>query len=506
MKKQFGFIILISFLLFAVPDCKPQKESIDRKPAVAGAFYPGGKDDLQQTLRALFAGARPKQVQDTLLAVIAPHAGYVFSGEVAASAFNQIDSEHTYDNIFVIGSSHRIAFEGASVYTQGDFLTPLGAVTVNRDVGERLISEHKIFSNRMDAHITEHSLEVQLPFLQYHLRKAFRVVPVVIGAQNPETCRAIARALKPYFNSRNLFVISTDFSHYPSYASARKTDSASAKILCANSSETMMRWMKDLENHQIPNLATGLCGWSSVLTLMYLTETDSAISYRMIQYKNSGDSEYGDTSRCVGYWALAVSKTINREKTNTMDFKLTDQEKKNLLRIARLTIEKYVTDKSVPAIDTSWLTEALKTKCGAFVTLHKHQQLRGCIGRFGAEEPLYKVVQEMAIAAATQDYRFTPVTPDEVKNLEVEISVLTPMRKVQSADDVELGKHGIYIKKGFRGGTFLPQVATETGWTKEEFLGYCSRDKAGLGWDGWKDAELYVYEALVFNEADWAKE
>jgi len=131
--------------------------------------------------------------------------------------------------------------------------------------------------------------------------------------------------------------------------------------------------------------------------------------------------------------------------------------------------------------------------------------LRGCIGRFEPDEPLYRVVQEMAIAAATEDYRFPPVTPQELGELDIEISVLTPLRKISSIDEIQLGRHGIYIKKGGRAGTFLPQVATETGWSKEEFLGYCARDKAGLGWNGWKDADIYVYEALVFSEQEFSK-
>jgi AmmeMemoRadiSam system protein A len=153
-----------------------------------------------------------------------------------------------------------------------------------------------------------------------------------------------------------------------------------------------------------------------------------------------------------------------------------------------------------PEIDEKNLSPILKTNCGAFVTLKKNGNLRGCIGRFDASEPLYKVVQEMAIASSTQDTRFLPVESNEIPELEIEISVLTPMRRISTIDEFELGKHGIYMRKGYRSGTFLPQVAAETGWTKEEFLGHCAQDKAGFGWNGWKDAELFVYEALVFGE------
>ena len=143
---------------------------------------------------------------------------------------------------------------------------------------------------------------------------------------------------------------------------------------------------------------------------------------------------------------------------------------------------------------------ALQKKAGAFVTLHTSGKLRGCIGRFDVDEPLYKIVQEMAIASATRDYRFAPVTAAELSEINIEISVLTPLRKIQSIDEIVLGKHGIYIKKGMQSGTFLPQVATDTKWSLEEFLGHCARDKAGIGWDGWKDAEIFIYEAIVFSE------
>ena len=151
------------------------------------------------------------------------------------------------------------------------------------------------------------------------------------------------------------------------------------------------------------------------------------------------------------------------------------------------------------------MTKTLKKSCGAFVTLHKEGKLRGCIGRFVADEPLYEIVQKMSVAAATEDRRFPVVESNELKELDLEISVLTPLKKIDSIDEIEMGKHGIYIKKGFASGTFLPQVAIETGWTKEEFLGYCARNKAGLGWDGWKDADIYIYEALVFDEEELKK-
>jgi hypothetical protein len=198
----------------------------------------------------------------------------------------------------------------------------------------------------------------------------------------------------------------------------------------------------------------------------------------------------------VGYYALSVLQ----EKQNTL--LLTDADRQELLHIARNTIRAYLMESVVPAVDTVSLSKSLLNKAGAFVTLKKADELRGCIGHFEADKPLYKIVQQMAIAAASQDYRFDPVTQAEMKQIHIEISVLTPMHKISNVNEIRLGTDGIYIKKGSRSGTFLPQVATETHWDLEEFLGHCARDKAGIGWDGWKDkdAEVFVYQAFVFGE------
>ena len=497
MLKTKTLTILASCFLLLCADCRSQGERVDRQPAVAGSFYPAKQEELDAMLKQLFKNAVPsKNIQNTL-AIICPHAGYVFSGEVAASAFNQIDPEKTYENIFVIGSSHHIAFEGASIYSQGNFITPLGTVKVNTELADRLIKKSTVFSNRTDAHDREHCLEVQLPFLQYRLKKDFKIIPIVLGTQSPETCRRIAGELRPYLNAKNLFVISTDFSHYPSYDDAKIVDKATVDAILTNSPENLIRSMAGYEQKGISNLATCLCGWTSVLTALYMTEGNSEMKFTHIQYKNSGDTEYGEKNRVVGYNAIAISMKGKKERT---EFTLTEKDKKDLLAIARNTVEQYVKKSTKPDIEEKKLSPIVKTNCGAFVTLKKHGSLRGCIGRFDASEPLYKVVQEMAIASSTQDYRFSPVEPAEIPELEIEISVLTPMRRISTIDEVELGRHGIYIKKGNRSGTFLPQVAAETGWTKEEFLGHCAQDKAGIGWDGWKDAELFVYEALVFGE------
>lgn len=501
-KKYFSLFVIYSVVIFIGCSAQENKdkgqlysELHNRKPAVAGQFYPASKNDLSKTLENLFSEAETTKIEN-VLAIISPHAGYVYSGGVAASSFNQVNPDRTYENVFVIASSHTVHYKGASLYLPGNYETPLGEVKVNLDLVNMLINENDFFSYVPQAHVSEHSLEVQLPFLQYHLKNDFKFVPIVIGTQSKSECQKMAKALQPYFNENNLFVISSDFSHYPAYEEANKWDKMSADAILLNDPDEFFKAINDKQDDHVKNLATRACGWSSVLTLLYLTQNLPDIEYCHIEYKNSGDTDFGDKSRVVGYHAIVVSKSSSAKSGH---FHLTDQDKNDLLEIARNTVNSYIESGIIPDLEENY-SDILNTHCGAFVTLNKNHKLRGCIGRFTADQPLYEIVQQIAIASSTQDSRFEPVKKLELEEIEIEISVLTPMKKINSIDEIQLGKHGIYITKGYQSGTFLPQVATETGWNLKEFLGHCARDKAGLGWDGWKDADIYIYEATVFSE------
>jgi AmmeMemoRadiSam system protein B/AmmeMemoRadiSam system protein A len=503
-KIQSWFWLVLIFVLIE-SGCRSQESNttpdlVDRPMAAAGSFYPSDPGQLRTMLEDMFSEAKPSSVKN-VIAIICPHAGYEFSGTVAASSYNQLDPKKQYDNVFVIGSSHHVSFMGASIYNIGNYQTPLGTIKVNIELANKLIKENAVFTYNPDADRNEHSVEVQLPFLQYRLKNHFTLVPIILGTQSAESCRKIAKALKPYMNGRNLFVISSDFSHYPPYADAVAVDKRTCDAILSNQPDNLLNTLKENEEKNVTNLATSLCGWTSVLTLLYMTEGDDGITMTPVHYQNSGDSKYKDKSQVVGYWSIALSKS---EKTVTVSqsFNLTTNDKKELLKIARTTLEEYIRNKKTPEINASGFSSTLKASSGAFVTLKEDGALRGCIGRFIVDVPLWKVVQQMAIASATQDNRFPPVDPKEIDKISIEISVLSPMKKISSIDEIVLGKHGIYITKGYYSGTFLPQVATETGWSKEDFLGHCSQDKAGLGWNGWKDADLYIYEAAVFSEKE----
>lgn len=491
-------------------------ETIDRKPAVAGQFYPANPDRLHQELKNLFSNALPRKHRQ-VRAIISPHAGYVFSGKVAASVFSQIDGNASYKRIFLIASSHQEHFEGAAIYCDGDFIMPYGKERVDTKFGRELVELFPdIFTADRHAHQKEHSLEVQLPFLHEVLKTDYRIVPIILGTSSPLVCKKIAKALKTWFNPDNLFIISSDFSHYPNDTDARNIDNLTKEAILSNQPEKLLGTLAENTKKHVPHLLTSLCGWTSVLTLLYMTTGNESIVYSAIDYSNSSDSPlYGDSGRVVGYWGLAISeepppgifeedgyteKESAKNAPAKNKFELSESDKNILLELARKTLEEKVRNGKMLIPDSTGFTQNLKTCCGAFVSLHINGKLRGCIGRLVGNIPLYKMIQEMAVSSALHDPRFRPVSPDELSAIDLELSVLSPLQKISGIGDIQLGKHGIYLMKGQSSGVFLPQVAMETGWSLEEFLGHCARDKAGLDWDGWKTAEIFIFTATVFWE------
>ena len=432
-------------------------------------------------------------------AMIVPHAGYVFSGEVAASAFSRIPRGHSYRRIFLIGPSHRVGFSGASVDTFYSFAeTPLGRVPVDVSLGEELIRNGKgAFTFRHDAHDLEHCLEVQLPFLQMAFEEVPPIVPIVIGTERLTTLRQIAGFLEPYFNEENLFVISSDFSHYPSYDDARTSDLYMADVITSGGLEEFLDALAHISRMDYAGLDTAACGACAIAVLQAMMDDEGRDLFEVehVMYRNSGDTLYGDKTKVVGYNSIVVTR---HGDDRLFDF--TEAEKKRMVAAARASIYsclglEYDGDDSPIGI--------LKEKgYGVFVTLNLGGRLRGCIGRFTSTSSLYSTIREMARSAAFSDPRFPPLTVKEAPEVEIEVSVLSPLKKIESVDEFKLGRDGIYMTKGYRHGTFLPQVAKETGWNTEEFLGHCARDKAGIGYYGWKDAELYTYQTEVVKESD----
>ena len=503
-------VSIVLAIILMMNSCNGQtKEPVVRPTTQANRFYDGNAQRLSQEVDSFLALHRGSADSRRVAALIVPHAGYYYSGNVAASAYMALNPKKPYKRIFLLGPSHHEWLDGASVNTEADYYaTPLGNVKVDRETGMALTTtdgtdltdSEKVFFYRPEAHDREHCLEVQLPFLQRRLGDVPPIVPIIISTNDFQKLSRMAETLKPYFTDENLFVISSDFSHYPRYEDAYEADGKTGKAIESGDVGRFIAAIEENARSGKRNLATSACGEFAIITLMLML--DSIYEVKHLMYQNSGDIGDTDHSRVVGYHSFAIlhngNDGIGRTRTNT-DFVLSDNDKKKLKEIALNSIKDSLDGKSV-SVSVSPMQEypMLSKKCGAFVSLHKHGHLRGCIGHFGEDIPLYEIVAEMARAAAFEDPRFMPVSREELDAIDIEISVLTPMRRIQSLDEFELHRHGIYIRKGYRSGTFLPQVADEVNWTKEEFVGHCSQDKAGLGWNGWKDAELYVYEAIVF--------
>lgn len=497
-----GIIIILTIILilpfWLVKNKKKEKmeekksSKIIRPPAVAGAFYPADKEELNQTLTNLLNQSEKISAEGKLRILIVPHAGIQYSGPTAAAGFKQAEGKN-YKRIIILGASHRAWFNHAAVFAEGSWETPLGIVEIDQDLAKKILDEEKKITPDPQPHQLEHSLEVELIFLQKIL-KDFKIVPILVSQTDEELINNLAEKITKNFNEETLLVISTDLSHYPSWEIAKKVDQQTIEAILSGKLEDFNRVVSEVESAGYPHLETALCGREAVKVALKVGQM-LKVNWQKIKYENSGDTA-GEKSQVVGYAAIGGwSKTIAG-----IEEYLSEEEKQEALKIARKTLEEYLKNGKIPNL-TSDLPGLLKP-LGCFVTLRKHGELRGCIGEFEPKDPLYKVIQRMAIAAATDDPRFPPVNFEELSEIKIEISVMTPKRKISDWQEIELGKHGVVIQKGFRSGTFLPQVATETGWSKEEFLSQLCWQKAGLPPDCYKDPEvnLYVFEAQVFEE------
>jgi AmmeMemoRadiSam system protein B/AmmeMemoRadiSam system protein A len=469
-----------------------------RESVIAGSWYPGNSSRLQREVQDYVSKASTVDLKGQLIALISPHAGYRYSGQVAAYAYKLL-GERKFSSVVVIAPSHRSYFRGVSVYDRGGYRTPLGVIPLDRE----LISVVKQRESRIEyvpeAHSQEHSLEIQLPFLQVLMPDA-KLVPLVMGNQDFETCKWLAEAVADSIENKSVLVVaSSDLSHFHPYKQAKRLD------------QVVLDKVNDFDPQGLSDdLANGLCeacGGGPMVTAMLIARRLGANKSRVLHYANSGDVT-GDHSGVVGYMAAALwadsNKSKGKESKNKkvgVNLGLTSEEKVQLLEIARDVVESHCRGKKKPEFMVD--SPTLKETRGAFVTLHKKGKLRGCIGHIRAKEPLVKTIVEMAEAAAFHDPRFPPVSLKELELLEYEISVLTPLQRIKEVDEIEVGKHGIYMKRGSCSGLLLPQVATEWGWDRTTFLEHTCT-KAGLPEDAWKDkkTEIYIFSADVFSADD----
>lgn len=500
-----GALFLFTAAVLTVLIFHASAPASDRKPVrrsiLAGTWYPTDPEELRSTLRGFLERAPladPLPSAAPLVGIVAPHAGIRYSGSVAAYAYKVVQ-KYPAGTVVILAPSHRVPFSGIAVTRQGAFETPLGRVPLDTEFIEALLKANSDVRDFPEAHAQEHAVEIQLPFLQTVL-PSFRLVPLVMGNLSWNTCEKLAQALNALSSShRFLVVASTDLSHYHSEKEARTLD------------ERLLGRLKRMEPRELfEDLASGACeacGAGPLVTLMLYARKTGAQDMRILKYGTSADVTE-DRNRVVGYAAAVVFKTSDDtgSKSDSVPASyfpgtaLSPERKARLKDIARQTLAaKLLGTGPSPEIILSELPPPLQEPRGAFVTLKRHGQLRGCIGQIEARRPLAETVSRMALAAAFQDPRFPPVTADEWDDLELEISVLSPLMKLRDPAQVRVGTHGIYLRKGSRGGLLLPQVAVEQGWDRETFLRQTCH-KAGLPADAWRDpdTELFVFTAEVF--------
>lgn len=461
-----------------------------RKPSHAGTFYPGEKRSLEKMVDGFLGEVTPVDIQGRVILAIVPHAGYIYSGPVAAHVYRLI-KDISPKRIILLGPSHYYPLDGPTLYGEGSFSTPLGEVPINASLTNKIKKRCPQVKVSQEAHRLEHSLEVQLPFLQKTLSK-FEIVPILVPPHSDSweeevLARVLAELLK---EDKELIVLaSSDLSHFHPYEEARKMDGETVRLIKEMSLNQLGEGVLAGKNE--------LCGDGGVLTGLLAVRYYGDREVKVLSLANSGDTQ-GDKSRVVGYTAVVFyNKGERAEKKED----ISKEARREILGIARETIEKYVRERKVPQVIAK-SPIFLERRRGVFVTLMKKGELRGCIGCFEPDDTLLASLQKMAVASATQDYRFSPVTAGELKDIEVEVSILSPLKKIASLDEFVAGEHGIYMRQGLRTATFLPQVAAEQGWDKEETLRHLCL-KAGLDTEAWKEgAEFYIYTSTIIKEKE----
>jgi AmmeMemoRadiSam system protein B/AmmeMemoRadiSam system protein A len=463
-----------------------------RPPAVAGLFYPGDRETLAAMVDSLLDASSGLETEGHVVSGVVPHAGYVYSGSVAADFYGMLEGEE-YELVFLVCSSHYRAFTGMSVFDGDCYVTPLGEVPVAREVCRRLIDSHPDASFIPDAHTEEHSLEVQLPFLQRTLGDGFSIVPIVVGTAYEDQLAFMAELiLAEACGRRSLVIASSDLSHYPPEELARVVDRETVDIYLQGDPAQMLSWT--LYSPMPQGVSTYACGGTAMALVLCYDRIYPGVTSDVISMATSADAG-GDPTGVVGYAAICSGS----QYVNPTDWSLTGEEREVLLEIARASVESAVTGETVhttPAVDDG---SDLMLPRGVFVTLKSGGLLRGCIGTIRPIEPLASAVSGMAVSAALEDPRFQPVAESELPLLDYEISVLSPMQILPDWNDVVVGTDGLLLISDAGSGLLLPQVPVEMGWDRTEFLeGLCQ--KAGLAPDAYLgDVVLYRFQAEVFG-------
>ncbi len=437
---------------------------MNRRPVVAGQFYPASPSQLRAIIGQLVDS---NVARGDVIGLVSPHAGYVYSGPVAGAVISRIKFKDTF---IIMGPNHTGMGKPLSIMTQGTWGTPLGEVEIDSELSKKILATSDNLQDDSSAHQHEHSIEVQLPFLQY-FKKDIKIVPIVLahstGDIYKEVGKDIARAVND-LNREVVIIASSDMTHYEPQESALSKDTRAVEaMLDLNEDELLKR---------VDELAISMCGYAPVVSLISATKELGANGAELVKYQTSGDIS-GDYSSVVGYAGIIV----------------TTKEMPPLVKLAKETVETYTRKGKAPK--PGQLTPEMKQKAGVFVSIHKFGELRGCIGTFEPSES--NVAEETminAISSATRDPRFPPVSPDELKDISYKVDVLTTPEPVESQDRLDPRKYGVIVESGIRRGLLLPDL--EGVDTVDHQIDIC-RQKVGIAPD--EPIKLYRFEVKRYK-------
>lgn len=472
---------------------REEPEAKFRSPAVAGIFYPQEREALNSELNKHWGGTMPRHFLQPQILVV-PHAGYQYSAATAAKAYQVLQAyERNIRNVILVGPSHYVPLKGAAVSKAEYWGTPLGKVALNHRIIDALVADSGfIYSDK--AHKKEHSLEVQVPFLQKVL-KNFQIVPVVYGDISPEV---LTKALEPYLKQPDtLIVFSADLSHY--------YDNATAKIIDSQTKEMVERGKAEIEDHMS-------CGAPGINAAILLARK-AGLHPTLLDMRNSGDVS-GDKSGVVGYgaWSFAEAEMQKNDKPRPP----LEQEWENIrnyaalygkdiLKIAREAVNEAVLHKSYYKPTRKEYDNNLFNRGAAFVTINQNGKLRGCIGSLLANQAIAFDVAQNAYSAALEDNRFSPLTNEDLKDLSLSVSLLTGFERIAYKSEQDLlaqlvpGADGLVIRAGNRQGVFLPAVWKELP-DRADFLNNL-KVKAGMTPSFWSDnVKVYRFRAVEISK------
>lgn len=466
-----------------------------RESVIAGSWYPGQPETLKKEIQNYLSQADVPSITGELVGIVSPHAGYMYSGGVAAYGYKLLEQQ-SFDRVMILAPSHRAYFKGASIYHLGGYRTPLGVVPLDREIVTALMEHTSLISHVPQAEAQEHSLEIQLPFLQVVL-KSFQLTPLIIGDQSFEFCRKLAEVIAQVcLGKKVLLIASSDLSHYHPSPKAKLLDQIVMDRVAAFDPEGLSEKLSTDECEA--------CGGGPIMVLLLAARMLGADTAQILRHATSGDVT-GESKQVVGYMSAAIYKKSTVEQSRSekergkigVDLGLSAEKKEALKKLAREAIHSRCLGQPLPEIPLEALV--LQESLGAFVCIKKAGGLRGCIGMIEGGAPLHETIRTMAIQAAFADPRFPALDRCELEQIDIEISVLTPLMRIQDPSEIEIGKHGVYIRKGHHSGLLLPQVAPEQGWDRLQLLEWTCK-KAGLSPNAWKepDTEIYSFSADIF--------